>query len=301
MDKLKAMQVFIAVVEHGSFTKAAIALGVTRPSVSQTIQELERLLKTKLLERTTRKMLVTNEGRSYYHYCLEILMRIDHFETEISQAGKSLAGRLHIELSPSIAQHIILPRMNEFLVEYPKLELFLGVSDRDVDFFESTVDCVIRIGQIDAPNLIVRPIGHVNFICCASAKYIEQSSKLECLEDLYNHKIIHYFSDHTGRIIAWPFINEAGEAIEWGVRGVIAVNDAETCLQCAVNDIGIAVLADFMAVSYLKEGQLQKVLPNFSLNARPISIAYMEASRNNHKIKVFSEWFQKIWNDYHCV
>lgn len=270
MDKLRSMQVFIAVVDHGSFTKAAIALGITRPAVSQIIQELERFLAITLLERTTRKMALTDEGERYYHYCIEILMRINDLEAEISQGGQSLSGRLHAELSPSISQHIIMPKLNEFLDLHPKLELFLGVSDRNVDFFESTVDCVIRIGKIMMPDLIVRSIGHMNFICCASPKYLEQAPKLEQLEGLSDHKIIHYFNDLTGKTIAWPFITRSGDIIEWNSQGVIAVNDAETCLQCTLNHLGIAVLADFLAKPYIERGELSKVLQNFSLESRSI-------------------------------
>lgn len=299
MDKLRAMEVFIAVVDNGSFTKAAISLGITRPFVSQIIQELERSLKIKLLERTTRKMALTNEGQRYYYYCIEILMRINDLEAEISQGGQSLAGRLHIELSPSIAQNIVVPRINEFLNHHPQLELFLGVSDRNLDFFESTVDCVIRVGQVTTPSLIVRPIGQVNFVCCASAEYLANAAELKNLDDLQHHKVIHYFNDQTGRTLSWPFMNELKDIIEMNPRGVIALNDAETCLQCALNHVGVTVLAELLAKPHLEAGRLKVVLQNFTLRPQPISIVYTEASRNNYKVKAFSEWFQLIWQEYY--
>lgn len=149
MDKLDAMQVYVAVVDAHSFARAAEVLGQPRSTVSRVVKELEALLGAQLLQRTTRKLSVTAEGRRYYEECKRLLAEMAAMEASFPGRSAQPAGRFKVGMPQSLARHCILPRIGEFLQQYPDLELILCSSDNVEDIIQEGFDCVIRTGRIE--------------------------------------------------------------------------------------------------------------------------------------------------------
>ncbi|MCH7393543.1 LysR family transcriptional regulator [Acinetobacter dispersus] len=294
MDKLRLIEIFVTVADTHSFTRAAERLGVTRPAISKAIADLEAHLQAKLWHRTTRKISLTNEGEFYLQSCLEILERLDTVETEIANKELQPKGRLRVDVSPSIAKSIILPHINQFFEKYSYIQLMLGVSDTNVDLVESAVDCVIRIGEVNNPNVVAKYLGEISFTCCASPEYLDIHGIPQVIEDLYKHNAINYFTANSGRTLPWTFYKD-GKNYEVRMDSVLAVNDAEICLSQALQGNGLAILANFLANPYLKTGELVNVMSDYTTIVLPISIVYSPIQSHNQKLRVFVDWIADLW------
>lgn len=169
MDKLDAMQVYVAVVDAHSFARAAEVLGQPRSTVSRVVKELEAWLGAQLLQRTTRKLSVTAEGRRYYEECKRLLAEMAAMEASFPGRSAQPAGRFKVGMPQSLARHCILPRIGEFLQQYPDLELILCSSDNVEDIIQEGFDCVIRTGRIeDSTTLVARPLARYRWMVLAS-------------------------------------------------------------------------------------------------------------------------------------
>ena len=173
MDKLDAMQVYVAVVDAHSFARAAEVLGQPRSTVSRVVKELEAWLGAQLLQRTTRKLSVTAEGRRYYEECKRLLAEMAAMEASFPGRSAQPAGRFKVGMPQSLARHCILPRIGEFLQQYPDLELILCSSDNVEDIIQEGFDCVIRTGRIeDSTTLVARPLARYRWMVLASPAWL---------------------------------------------------------------------------------------------------------------------------------
>src|SRR6185369_4018657 len=172
MDRLSAMQVFVRVVETGSFTKAADSLAMPKPTVTKLVQGLESHLRAKLLNRTTRRVTVTSDGAAYYERAVRLLGDLDEMDASLSSAQAATRGRLRIDVGSSAARLIIIPALPDFHARYPDIQLDLGVGDRPVDLVSENVDCVVRGGELHDQSLVARRIGEIQFITCAAPSYL---------------------------------------------------------------------------------------------------------------------------------
>ena len=165
MDRLDAMQLYVAVVDAHSFARAAEVLGQPRSTVSRVVKELEAWLGAQLLQRTTRKLSVTAEGRRYYAECKRLLAEMAAMEASFPGRSAQPAGRFKVGMPQSLARHCVLPRIGEFLQQYPDLEMILCSSDNVDDIIQEGFDCVIRSGQIeDSTTLVARPLARYRWM-----------------------------------------------------------------------------------------------------------------------------------------
>ncbi len=149
MDRIQAMQMFMRVAEAGSFVRAAETLSLPASTVTSTIKNLEKYLKVRLLNRTTRRVSLTPEGMQYLAQCREILALIEHSESTLSESVARPQGRLRVDMPAGIAHFIVMPHLPDFYRRYPDIYLMIGVSDRRVDLIQEGVDCVIRTGELN--------------------------------------------------------------------------------------------------------------------------------------------------------
>ncbi|SEJ24951.1 LysR family transcriptional regulator [Frateuria terrea] len=147
MDRLHAMRLYARIVELGSFTAAADDLGLPRATVTHTIKALESRLGAQLLQRTTRRVRVTCEGKTYYQHCVRLLADVDEVEANFREASVVPRGRLRVDLSSALARLMVIPALPEFMARFPQIELDLGTGDRFVDLLREGVDCVLRVGD----------------------------------------------------------------------------------------------------------------------------------------------------------
>ncbi|NYT59319.1 LysR family transcriptional regulator [Alcaligenaceae bacterium] len=298
MDRFQAMQVFTRVVDANSFTLAADSLGLPRSTVTTTIQSLERTLKLRLLNRTTRRLSLTPDGAAYYERCVQILADIEDMDASFRDVTRGPSGRLRIDTPPSIGRLILVPALCDFHTRYPDIELAIGMGDRVVDMVRDAVDCAIRVGDLEDSSMVARRIGTFESITCASPAYLERYGEPKCIDDLANHHAVHYFSARTGRVIDWSFMVD-GKPRDIQVKGNVSVNDAEAYVQCGVNGFGLIQPSRYMVAPLLESGQLREILTEWTPPPQPISVVYLHNRHLSPKVRVFVDWVSELFR--HCA
>lgn len=206
MDRIQAMQMFMRVAEAGSFVRAAETLSLPASTVTSTIKNLEKYLKVRLLNRTTRRVSLTPEGMQHLAQCREILALIEHSESTLSESVARPQGRLRVDMPAGIAHFIVMPHLPDFYRRYPDIYLMIGVSDRQVDLIQEGVDCVIRTGELNNSSLVARPLGRFRWVTCASPDYLREYGVPPSPEALSQHRAVHYFSGQARRADEFRFV-----------------------------------------------------------------------------------------------
>jgi LysR family transcriptional regulator for bpeEF and oprC len=294
MDRFQAMQVFTRVVDANSFSRAADHLGMPRATVTTTIQNLEALLRVRLLNRTTRRISLTPDGAAYYEHCARILGEVEETESSFRDVASGPKGRLRIDVPSVIARLILIPRLCEFHSRYPEVELVIGMGDRPVDLVQEAVDCVIRGGELQDSTLVARRIGTLGFATCAAPAYLERHGAPTSLAELGNHQAVNYFSSLTGRSVDWDFVVD-GVPTAVKMSGMVSVNDAEAYVACGLQGFGLIQPARFMVMPHLESGALQEVLPQFSPSPMPVWAAYMQNRHLSSKVRAFVDWVTELF------
>ncbi len=294
MDQLAAMRAFLRVVETGNFTRASASLNMPKATVSNLVQALEAHLHTQLLNRTTRRVLVTPDGALYYERAARLLADLEELDGSISSAQVSPKGHLRVEMATAIANLIILPALPEFHKRYPEIQIDLGVSDRPIDYVAENVDCAIRVGELTDQSLIARRINDMSFVACASPDYLDHHSAPTHPSELReNHAVIGYFRAPSGE--ASPIIWKRGEEkIEVKGRYVVSANEATAYLAAAKVGLGVALAPRFMVREHLRRGELLPVLQDWYVDPKPIFLVYPPNRHLSNRLRVFADWAVKV-------
>lgn len=290
---LRLMRIFRSVAEHTSFSRASEELNITRPAVSQAITQLEEHLQVRLFSRTTRRVDLTPEGDLYYRHVIDILERMTLMKDQLKIPFNGPAGRIRIEVCPSIAKNFLVPYILEFQEMYPHIDILLDASTSIVNFSESEVDFALQLGGSTQQDVISHEIGKINYVCCASPDYIRRNGMPKSLDDLSAHKAVNCFSDNTGRTLPWPFLDN-GVVRSISMNHDIAVNDDEICLTYATAGKGIAMLAQFLAQEQIKKGALIPILEDHPIVSKPLNLLYTPSKTNNKKLQLFIDWMTKM-------
>ena len=296
MDKLSAMQAFVRVVEAGTFTKAADNLGLPKPTVTRLVQSLESQLDTLLLNRTTRRVTVTQDGAAYYDRAVRLLSEIDELESSMSRAKVSPRGRLRIDVGSTVGQMLLIPNLPDFYARYPNIQIDLGVSDRPVDLIGENVDCVLRGGDLTDQSLVARRVGEFHLIICASPSYLKRHGVPQHPTDLEGdrHQVVHYFSHRTGRI--YPFVFQKDkESLEVVGRHALSVNDSNANLAAGLAGLGVIRTGTFIAAPHFATGALVPLLLDWCVETIPIHVVYPPNRHLSAKLRVFVDWVAELF------
>ena len=295
MDVLNAMKVFVRVVESKSFTRAADALDLPRPSTTIIIQQLESHLKSRLLNRTTRSLSLTPDGAVYYESCLRILADIEQVENAFSGATGEPRGKLRIDMPTSLGRLLVLPGLYSFLEKYPGIDLMVGFSDKPVDLIQESIDCVIRIGTLPTSNMIARNIGTYRSITVASPEYLARRGAPETLDSLKKgHVAVNYFWGRNGRLMDFTFI-VAGSQVDVRMNGSLSVNDTDVWLDSCLKGVGIIQAPEFMALPHLRSGDLVELLSQWKPRSMQISAVYPQNRHLSPLVRVFVDWIKELF------
>lgn len=295
MDKLQAMEVFVQVVDAGSFTRAADNMKLPKATVSTLISNLEAALTVKLLNRTTRALSVTADGAAYYERCRAILADVQDAEDSLSKTRSSASGRLRVDVPSAIGRDLLMPALPDFFKRYPDITLELGCSDRPVDLIEEGVDCVVRGGSLaDSSVLVARRIGALHFMTCAAPSYLAVHGRPTHPEDLLRHLCVNYFSAKTGKIYEWDFFRD-GERIQLQVPGHLAVNDSTAYHAAALSGIGIVQMPLYTARPHLDAGTLEAVLEDWCSEPVALHVMYPQNRHLSAKVRAFVEWVAELF------
>lgn len=240
MDHLQAMRVFARVAHLGSFTKAAEQLQLPRPTVSNAVQYLEKHLKIRLLQRTTRRVALTAEGATYYERCVQLLADLDDAETLFEDAGASPRGVIRVDLPERFALNQVIPALPDFHARYPDLRIAISTTDRFVDLVADGIDCAVRVGVLSDTSLVARRVGEMAQINCASPAYLARHGLPRSPDDLPDHVAVGYFSSRTGRELDWEYTDmDSGEMHTVKMHSVVSVNSSQAYLACCLAGLGL--------------------------------------------------------------
>lgn len=297
MDQLAAMRVFIRVVETGNFTRAADMLAMPKATVTNLIQGLEAHLRTKLLNRTTRRVMVTTDGALYYERAAQLISELEELDGSLSNSQSLPTGRLRVEMAGAFADSIVVPALCDFYERYPDIRVDLGVGDRTVDYLAENVDCALRGGTPSDQSLIARRVSEIDLITCASPLYLEKFGAPQRPEELETeHYSVNYFRAQTNRTVPFEFYKE-NERVEVDPHYILSCNDSRTYLTAALTGLGIAMVPVFMAREPIAKGELVRVLPEWNRDPLPLYVVYPPNRHLSNKVRVFVDWLVKLLAD----
>ncbi len=294
INKLQAMEVFVQVVDAGSFTRAAETLHLPKATVSTLVQSLEKSLSAKLLHRTTRLVTVTTDGAAFYERCARILSDVRDAEESLSRTRLSPSGRLRVDMPTGLASEILIPALPAFFERYPDIMMELGSTDRPVDLVEEGVDCAIRGGDLQDSNLIARRVGIINFLTAASPAYLDRYGVPKHPRELERHRCVNYFSAKSGKTFDWDF-RRGDERIEVAMRGVIALNDSSTYVHAGLAGLGVVQMTDYLLLQHVADQRMVQLLPDWTSDPLPVHIVYPQNRHLSAKVRVFVEWVSDLF------
>lgn len=262
MDRLQAMQLFVRVVDSGSYTAAAEQMEISRALASKLIQALEEQLGVRLLHRTTRRLSLTEAGESYYQRASEILAQLAEAEAEAAELQAEPRGRLRVSAPMSFAVRHVGGLLAEFQHRFPRIELELNLNDRQVDLVEEGFDLAIRIARLADSSLVARRLAPARLAVVASPAYLERHGTPATPADLARHNCLIYTL--TPRPGEWVFMH-GEERVAVHVHGNLRVNNGDVIARAAVDGGGIALSPTFMIGDELRSGSLVPLLVDWQM------------------------------------
>ncbi|MFZ6674886.1 LysR family transcriptional regulator [Undibacterium sp. Xuan67W] len=301
MNRLEAMQIYVRVAELASFTQAADSLGLPKASISTAIKQLESLLGTRLLNRTTRTVQMTQDGVLFYERSKDMLADMDELQTMFQQGEGEISGRLRIDLPIGVARYILIPRLPEFLQGLPKLEVEISSTDRRVDLVREGFDCVMRIGALSSLGesaLIARQLGELRQINCVSPDYLARFGTPQSLDDLRQHRLIHYTANFGGKPVGFEYVDN-GQNKTLKMTGSITVNNSDAYQAACLAGFGIIqVPVTGMQRELIAAGRLVEILPAYTAQAMPVSLLYANRRHLPKRTQRLMNWIAEVMAPY---
>jgi len=300
MNQLEVMKIFARVAELASFTQAADSLGLPKASISTAVKQLESSLGTRLLQRTTRTVHMTQDGLEYYERCKDMLDDMDELQTMFRQSERELSGRLRVDMPGGIARYKIIPQLPDFLRLHPRLKIELSSTDRRVDVIREGFDCVIRVGTLVDSSLIARPLGHFRLINCASPDYIRRHGMPARLDDLDAHCMVHYAQTFGSGISSFDYM-QSGQSCSKAVPCSITVNSSGAYQSACLAGLGIIQAPEIGVREFLDQGTLVELLPAWRAAPMPVSLLYANRRHLSKRSQVFMNWVAQVMQGDDCV
>ncbi|MDO6513992.1 MULTISPECIES: LysR family transcriptional regulator [unclassified Neptuniibacter] len=287
MNKLKAMAIFVKIVESGSLNGAADKLSMSQSSVVRALAALENTLGVQLLYRTTRRLTLTEEGRDYCQRCRQILLEVEDAENALTQRQIKPSGKIRITAPMTFGRLHLAPIINDFLTTFPETEVELLLLDRVVDLIEEGMDIALRIGQLPDSTLIAKQIGHIRYKVCASPAYIQKAGIPSAPTELSDYQCIRLtgLKSHS----EWAF-KETGKVHKISVSGPFKTNHIETALDACAQGLGYCQFLSYQVDQRIASGELTPVLESFEPDPVPVNLVYPHSRLLSSRSRYFIEW-----------
>lgn len=280
-DYLGDVEVFIAVVEHGSFTGAAVALSTTPSVLSRAVTRLEARLGRQLLQRTTRRVGLTEAGRVYLEQARTAFSLLDEAERVGRGQEGDLTGRVRMSVPTTYAHYRLPPLLAQYSQRYPRVQVELNITNRNVDLIAEGFDLAIRLGQLPDSGLVARKLEEAALLLVASPDYLHRRGRPQTLEALQHHQCLPFIMPRTGRIAPWVFRDE-GRDIDWLPGSTIEISDDVLgVVSLAEQGMGICQSYEFIVRDRIQRGQLVEVLPQLRGRSRPFSVLFAPHRRQS--------------------
>jgi DNA-binding transcriptional LysR family regulator len=288
MDRLEAMSVFVAIVDGGSLSAAGRKLNVPLATVSRKLADLEAHLNTRLLTRSTRKLVLTDAGRDYLAACRQILEQVDEAERAASGAYANVKGQLVIAAPIVFGRLHVMPVAVAFLEMHPEVDIQLRLGDRNVNLIEEHVDVALRIGALPDSNLVATQVGEIRRMVCASPAYVERFGSPSSLDELASHQCISF--DGLDAADAWVFAGNGADRRQVAVRSRMTVTTADAAIAAAALGLGLTRVLSYQVADALRDGRLVRVLADDEPPAVPASLIYPGQGRLPMKTRAFIDF-----------
>jgi DNA-binding transcriptional LysR family regulator len=288
VDRFQALRVFTQVVESGSFSGAADKLDLSTTAASRHVAELEAHLQTRLLNRTTRRVSLTESGRAFYERAVQLLADLDEAEQEASRAAVVARGTIKLTTSVNFGVRHVAPAIAAFLVAHPGVRFDVSLSDRIVDLVEEGFDLAVRIGAPGSDNVVARKLGETRLVPCASPAYLKAHGAPRVPEDLARHNCLTY--EYVAPRSVWSFRDAAGAERSVRVGGSLHANNGDLLAEAAAQGAGIVFEAAFIVGPEVRAGRLVPLLQEFVSAPLPIYAVYPSRKHLSAKVRLFVDF-----------
>ncbi len=289
MDRIDAMRAFVAVVTEGSFSNAANTLQLSPQLVSKYVSKLEEQLNTRLLNRTTRKVSLTEAGSHYFGHAQQILLSIDDMESKLGGLQQNPKGVLRISAPVSFALKHMAKLITDFQIHYPLVKVDLQLTDRKVDIVEEGFDVALRIGQLKNSSLIAKKVAPIRVMLCAAPDYLNKHGTPTQPEDIAEHRYLHYSymnmdgKDDIYQLLKAKYLKQGSE---------LRSNNGDVLVDAAIAGAGIVLQPTFIISEALSSGKLVVVLPKLEPEALGLYAVYAHRKLLPHKVRCFIDFVE---------
>ena len=289
MDRIDAMRAFVAVVTEGSFSNAANTLQLSPQLVSKYVSKLEEQLNSRLLNRTTRKVSLTEAGSHYFGHAQQILLSIDDMESKLGGLQQNPKGVLRISAPVSFALKHMAKLITDFQIHYPLVKVDLQLTDRKVDIVEEGFDVALRIGQLKSSSLIAKKVAPIRVVLCAAPEYLKKYGTPTQPEDLERHRYLHYSymnmdgKDDIYQLLKAKYLKQGSE---------LRSNNGDVLVDAAIAGAGIVLQPTFIISEALSSGKLVVVLPKLEPEALGLYVVYAHRKLLPHKVRCFIDFVE---------
>ncbi|MEH6577726.1 MAG: LysR family transcriptional regulator [Amphritea sp.] len=294
MDRLTAMRIFVRVVQTESFSAVAEEMRISQSSVSKKISALESYIGSRLLTRSSRKIMLSEVGSGYYEHCLSILADVEKAEVQAKGLTADPAGTLRISIPTIFGRLYIVPHISRFMDTYPNIKVDMKLLDSRVDLVGEGIDVAIRIGQLADSTLVARTLGVAYRTLVASDEYLKRHGTPQHPSELRQHNCLVYSLLSTQN--DWHFI-EKGKEITVQVDGYFQANSGDVVQQMVLADQGIAFLPRWLVQEDIDAGRMLEVLPEYAPDAMPINAIYPHNRYTPLKVSCFIDFIQALFQD----
>jgi DNA-binding transcriptional LysR family regulator len=287
MDRFEAMRTLVAAVDGGSLSAASRSLNIPLPTVSRRVSDLETFLRSQLVIRTSRKLLLTEAGSAYVASARRVLEELSEAERVASGEYRAPRGELLVTAPIAFGALNVAPIVHDFLAAYPDVTVRLVLSDSTIDLIETHVDVAVRIGRLPDSSLVARKLGEIRWVVCASPDYLERRGEPETPDALVDHDCIAF--EGLRRYREWPFMNgNAQQQVTINPR--FSVNTAEGVVAGAIAGVGIARVLSYQAAASIRAGSLLPILVDRAPVPMPVHLVHAPHQQQPLKLRAFLDF-----------
>ncbi|MBB5367614.1 MULTISPECIES: LysR family transcriptional regulator [unclassified Janthinobacterium] len=291
MDKLRSMEIFVAVVDQGSFTAAADSFRISPVMVGKHVKYLEQRLGTRLLTRTTRRQNLTEIGQQYVEQCRQILAQIAAAETGAEAMRATPRGKLKISAPVSFGSERIAPLMADYLTAYPDVSLELNLNDRMVDLVEEGYDAAIRIGALEDSSMVARPLRHYAMVICASPDYLARHGTPRTPDELLQHECVDFMQ--WSRHMRWRLSGKEARHDSAPAESRFRSNNGQALRMAALHGFGIVMQAEILLADDIAAGTLVPILQDYVPAPRLMHLLYPRDRQPTPKLTTFIDFIME--------
>ncbi len=294
MNKFEELESFVAVVDNHSFSVAGEKMGIAKSVLSRRISELEKRLGVQLLQRTTRKLSLTDSGRHFYQRSVGLLSDLSEAEQMVADAQCNLSGKIKLAAPLGLGiEHLSKP-IADFMNRHPEIKIDINLNDRQIDMIEEGFDLAVRVGHLQDSSLIARKLANVHFAVCASPEYLEKNGEPVHPSELSAHQVMLYTNTSTGN--QWGF-QENGRRVTPRVKSRLSANSGELLARVACQGLAITAGPLFFLQGHIDRGELVPILGQFKQPEVGMYAVYPPGRLVSRRVKMLSDYLRDHFQD----